>query len=50
MKLGEISEILDIPLGTCKSRLNFAINTLKKKIPKNEFKFLSEGGDLCETI
>lgn len=50
MKLREISETLEIPLGTCKSRLNSAINTLRKQIPQNEFSFLGEGGDLCETI
>lgn len=49
LKLREISEILDIPLGTCKSRLNFAISTLRKQIPHNEFSFLGEGGDFCET-
>lgn len=50
LKLKEISEILDIPLGTCKSRLNSAINTLRKQIPHNEFSFLGEGGEFCETI
>ncbi|MDF2673612.1 MAG: polymerase ECF-type sigma factor [Clostridiales bacterium] len=50
MKLREISEILDIPIGTCKSRLNYAINTLRKQIPHNEFDFLGEGGELYETI
>jgi RNA polymerase sigma-70 factor (ECF subfamily) len=49
-KLKEISDILDIPLGTCKSRLNFALNTLRKQMPQNEFVFLSKGGDFFETI
>ena len=38
MKLKEISDCLGIPLGTCKSRLNLALNTLRKQIPQNYFK------------
>lgn len=49
-KLEEISDILQIPIGTCKSRLNFALNTLRKQMPQNEFNFLDEGGDSYETI
>ena len=50
LKLQEISDILGIPLGTCKSRLNSALNSLRKQIPKNEFSLLDEGGELYETI
>ncbi len=50
LKLKEISEILDIPLGTCKSRLNQALNTLRKQLPENDFHILSRGGDIYETI
>jgi RNA polymerase sigma-70 factor (ECF subfamily) len=49
-KLKEISDILGIPLGTCKSRLNFALNTLRKQMPQNEFNLLDEGGELYETV
>jgi RNA polymerase sigma factor (sigma-70 family) len=50
LKLQETSEVLGIPLGTCKSRLNYALNTLRKQIPQNEFSLLDGGGDLYETI
>lgn len=50
MKLKEISESLGIPLGTCKSRLNTALNTLRRQLPKNDFEFLNKGGDTFETI
>ena len=50
MKLKEISESLGIPIGTCKSRLNTALSTLRKQLPTNDFQFLSKGGDTLETI
>jgi RNA polymerase sigma-70 factor (ECF subfamily) len=50
MKLKEISITLEIPLGTCKSRLNTALNTLRKRLPNNNFEFLNKGGDTFETI
>ncbi|MCX7920909.1 MAG: RNA polymerase sigma factor [Clostridia bacterium] len=50
LKLKEISDALGIPLGTCKSRLNSALNTLRKQMPQKEFSFLVKGGDLYETI
>jgi len=50
LKLQEISDTLDIPLGTCKSRLNLALNKLRKQIPKNEFNILARGGDSYEII
>lgn len=50
MKLKEVSNTLCIPLGTCKSRLNSALNMLRKKFPENEFYFLSKGEDLYDTV
>lgn len=49
-KLKEIADTLGIPLGTCKSRLNSALNALRKQIPQNEFSFLDEGEELYETV
>ncbi|GEO27978.1 RNA polymerase sigma24 factor [Alicyclobacillus acidoterrestris] len=37
LTLNEISETLGIPLGTCKSRLNSALTTLRKKLDDNDF-------------
>jgi RNA polymerase sigma factor (sigma-70 family) len=50
MKLNEISNALGIPLGTCKSRLNTALTTLKKKLMQSSFSFSIEGGNIYETI
>ena len=50
MKLTEISATLGIPLGTCKSRLNTALNMLRRQLPKNHFDLLNKGGDTFETI
>lgn len=50
MKLDEISESLGIPLGTCKSRLNSALDALRRRFPKNEFYFLNEKGEGNEII
>ena len=50
MKLREISDSLGIPIGTCKSRLNTALNTLRKQLPNNDYEFLNKGGDTFETI
>jgi len=50
MKLKEISDSLGIPLGTCKSRLNSALSTLRGRLPVNDFKFLNIGGDTFETL
>jgi RNA polymerase sigma-70 factor (ECF subfamily) len=49
LKLNEISEALDIPLGTCKSRLNSALNALRKQLPKEMFYTVCEEGSICET-
>lgn len=32
LKLREIAQVLDIPVGTCKSRLNYALKTLRPRI------------------
>jgi RNA polymerase sigma-70 factor (ECF subfamily) len=50
MKLKEISDSLGIPLGTCKSRLNSALSTLRGRLPVNDFEFLNIGGDTFETL
>lgn len=49
-KLTEISGILGIPLGTCKSRLNSALTSLGKRIREGELDNKPEGGDICETF
>lgn len=46
LKLNEIVEVLNIPLGTCKSRLNTALTILRKNLPE-EFK---RGGDNLESV
>jgi RNA polymerase sigma factor (sigma-70 family) len=46
MKLAEIAEILQIPLGTCKSRLNAALKILRKQLPDNEMFLSVKGGEL----
>lgn len=33
LKLYEVADVLDIPLGTCKSRLNAALKKLREQIP-----------------
>ena len=35
MNLAEIADTLSIPLGTCKSRLNTAINQIRKYLPQD---------------
>lgn len=50
MKLREIAEIIDIPVGTCKSRLNQGLNTLRKNFPENDTLLLNQGGDIYEPI
>lgn len=49
-KLNEIAEILNIPLGTCKSRLNAALSTLERRLSKNSFLVSYKGEDIYETL
>lgn len=48
MKLTEISMVLGVPLGTCKSRLNTALNSLRKQFPQKDYYFI-DGGNGYET-
>lgn len=48
LKLHEVSDALGIPVGTCKSRLNAALNALRKRLPKLESD-LFQGGELYES-
>lgn len=50
MKLQEISAILGIPLGTCKSRLNTALSSLEKQLEENKITISKKGEDLYGTI
>lgn len=40
LKLVDVADILGIPLGTCKSRLNSALTSLKKQLRKTNFSIL----------
>ncbi|CAG7631765.1 RNA polymerase sigma factor [Paenibacillus allorhizosphaerae] len=44
LKLGEAAEALDIPVGTCKSRLHAALTRLRKQMPQNEYFQYRKGG------
>jgi RNA polymerase sigma factor (sigma-70 family) len=46
LTLNEISETLGIPVGTCKSRLNTALNKLRKQLKGNDFFKFETGGEL----
>lgn len=37
MKLHEVAYSLGIPLGTCKSRLHYALSTLKKQLVQHDY-------------
>ena len=50
LKLNEIATTLGIPLGTCKSRLNAALNSLGKQLHTNNIMMSNEGEDLYGTI
>lgn len=48
--LKEISEIANIPLGTCKSRLNTGLNRLRKRLKENDLFQAFAGRDNIETL
>ncbi|HWP97565.1 MAG TPA: sigma-70 family RNA polymerase sigma factor [Syntrophomonadaceae bacterium] len=50
LKLIEIAKVLDIPLGTCKSRLHTAMNSLTKKLRANDHFISYQGGDQHEKL
>lgn len=50
LKLNEVASTLDIPLGTCKSRLNTALNSLEKQIQGNKSTISRKGRDIYGTI
>lgn len=50
MKLKELSDILEIPVGTCKSRLNHGLRALRSNLCESDFTILKQGGDICETV
>jgi RNA polymerase sigma-70 factor (ECF subfamily) len=51
MKLIEVSEVLNIPIGTCKSRLNSALNSLRKTCKDStQNPYIIKGGEVNEAI
>lgn len=50
LTLREISQILRIPEGTCKSRLNLALKALRANYPLIDPDITGKGGELYETI
>lgn len=48
--LKEVSEVLGIPLGTCKSRLNTGLNGLRKRLNENDLFKTFTGRDNIETL
>jgi RNA polymerase sigma-70 factor (ECF subfamily) len=50
MKLEDVSATLDIPLGTCKSRLNTALTSLRKNLNENQVFNTIKGGKCHEAI
>ncbi len=50
MNLTHMSDILGVPLGTCKSRLNNALKTLRRQLPENNFILSGKGGNIYETL
>jgi RNA polymerase sigma factor (sigma-70 family) len=50
MNFTQISDILGVPLGTCKSRLNNALKTLRRLHPGNDYLILNKGGNIYETL
>ncbi len=49
LKLNEIASILNIPLGTCKSRLNTALMVLRKRYGDSSQIEIIQGGELDGT-
>lgn len=50
MKLNEVATVLDIPLGTCKSRLNTGLSTLRKNLMYSTREHFIKGGKYNETF
>lgn len=50
MKLNEVATALEIPLGTCKSRLNTALNALRKTLTNSTRAHFIKGGEYNETV
>lgn len=48
LKLSEVSDVLGIPIGTCKSRLNTALNILRKNISNKRYLYIM-GGECLES-
>lgn len=49
LKLSEISSVLGIPLGTCKSRLNTALVSLDRRLQKSSLVMSYKGDGIYET-
>jgi len=50
MTLKKISEILNIPEGTCKSRLSSGLSKLRERLPKTDFNYLKRGGEFYGSV
>ncbi|MFB5193243.1 RNA polymerase sigma factor [Alicyclobacillus fastidiosus] len=46
LTIPEVADVLNIPVGTCKSRLNLALATLRKSMRSDQFLFKLDGGTL----
>jgi RNA polymerase sigma factor (sigma-70 family) len=49
LRIREVAKHLGIPSGTCKSRLNSALNKLRKYLALDDFEFVIKGGDVSES-